>query len=67
MEYCSCGKPAVLRTSWTTRNHGRCFYGYPDKDQSICQRSADIIPGLLRSKNRAEAKARKLKMCLLVS
>ncbi|KAK1440083.1 hypothetical protein QVD17_05908 [Tagetes erecta] len=77
MEYCSCGKLAVLRTSWTPRNPGRRFYGCPDKgsacpfigwyDPSMCRRSMEIIPGLLRSKNQAEAQARKVKKYLMIS
>ncbi|GJS79511.1 zinc finger, GRF-type containing protein [Tanacetum coccineum] len=29
MVCCTCGLEAVIRTSWTNRNPGRCFYGCP--------------------------------------
>ncbi|KAL8249282.1 hypothetical protein R6Q59_006150 [Mikania micrantha] len=61
MDFCECGKEAIILTSWTNRNPGRRFYGCPDQgskcrfigwfDQNQCQRCMDIIPGLLRAKN----------------
>nr|GEY98525.1 RNA-directed DNA polymerase, eukaryota [Tanacetum cinerariifolium] len=59
---CACGLEAVIRTSWTNRNPGRRFYGCPTPsptcvnflwwyDPLMCQRSVQIIPGLLRSHN----------------
>ncbi|PWA35302.1 zinc finger, GRF-type [Artemisia annua] len=44
MVVCTCGKPAVVKTSWTNRNPGRRFFGCPTM-------SVDIIPGLLRRIN----------------
>ena len=29
MVVCTCGKPAVVKTSWTNRNPGRRFFGCP--------------------------------------
>ncbi|GJX34062.1 zinc finger, GRF-type containing protein [Tanacetum coccineum] len=62
---CACGLEAVIRTSWTNRNPGRRFYGCPTLsptcvnflrwyDPPMCQRSVQIIPGLLRSRNELE-------------
>ncbi|GJU10896.1 hypothetical protein Tco_1133292 [Tanacetum coccineum] len=44
MVRCACDLEAVIRTSWTNRNPGRRFYGFPTL----------IIPGLLRSHNELE-------------
>ncbi|KAI3701432.1 hypothetical protein L6452_26498 [Arctium lappa] len=65
MVVCHCGLFATIRTSWTTKNPGRRFYGCPRKvsrcdffswyDQQLCNRSVEVIPGLLRSKNIVEA------------
>ncbi|GJX43813.1 zinc finger, GRF-type containing protein [Tanacetum coccineum] len=62
MVRCACGLEVVIRTSWTNRNLGRRFYGCPTLsltcvnflrwyDPPMCQRSVQIIPGLLRSRN----------------
>ncbi|GJX70345.1 zinc finger, GRF-type containing protein [Tanacetum coccineum] len=62
---CACGLEAVIKTSWTNRNPGRCFYSCPTLsptcvnflrwfDPPMCQRSVQIIPGLLRSRNELE-------------
>ncbi|KAL8197747.1 hypothetical protein R6Q57_024281 [Mikania cordata] len=66
MVFCGCGKEAVIRTSWTSRNPGRRFYSCPDQgsncsfitwvDPEMCPRSILIISGLLKSKNEAERK-----------
>ncbi|KAL8234097.1 hypothetical protein R6Q59_020197 [Mikania micrantha] len=47
MAFCACGKQAIVRTSWTSKNPGfiRWF------DPPMCDRSVDIIPGLLKYKN----------------
>ncbi|KAL8260114.1 hypothetical protein R6Q59_028067 [Mikania micrantha] len=68
MVFCGCGKEAVIRTSWTSRNLGSRFYSYPEQrsncsfitwvDPEMCPRSILIIPGLLKSKNEAERKCR---------
>ncbi|GJW94423.1 hypothetical protein Tco_0174095 [Tanacetum coccineum] len=61
----ACGLEAVIRTSWTNRNLGRRLYGCPTLsptcvnfiwwfDPPTCQRSVQIIPGLLRSCNELE-------------
>ncbi|GKB85379.1 hypothetical protein Tco_0957651 [Tanacetum coccineum] len=55
----SCGLEAVIRTSWTNRNPCLRFYGCPTLflrwfDPSMCQRSVQIIPRLLRSRNKLE-------------
>ncbi|GJR63578.1 zinc finger, GRF-type containing protein [Tanacetum coccineum] len=65
MVRCACGLEVVIRTSWTNRNPGRHFYGYPTisstcvnflmwYDPPMCQRSVQIIPGLLMSRNELE-------------
>ncbi|GJY37017.1 zinc finger, GRF-type containing protein [Tanacetum coccineum] len=65
MVRCECGLEAVIRTSQTNRNPGRRFYGCPTLsptcvnflrwyDPPMCQRSVQIIPGLLRSRNELE-------------
>ncbi|GJX01211.1 zinc finger, GRF-type containing protein [Tanacetum coccineum] len=65
MVRCACGLEAVIKTSWTNRNPGRRFYGCPTLsptcvnflrwyDPPMCQRSVQIIPGLLRSRNELE-------------
>ncbi|GJY46234.1 zinc finger, GRF-type containing protein [Tanacetum coccineum] len=64
MVRCSCGLEAVIRTSLANRNPGRRFYGCPTLsnlcqlplvvDPPMCQRSVQIIPGLLRSRNELE-------------
>ncbi|PWA79777.1 zinc finger, GRF-type [Artemisia annua] len=61
MVVCTCGKPAVVKTSWTNRNPGQRFFGCPTigsncpflgwLDPPMCPRSVDIIPGLLRRIN----------------
>ncbi|GJS75718.1 hypothetical protein Tco_0725599 [Tanacetum coccineum] len=62
---CACVLKAVIRTSWTNRNPCRHFYGCPTLsptyvnflrwyDPPMCQRSVQIIPGLLRSRNELE-------------
>ncbi|GJV74383.1 zinc finger, GRF-type containing protein [Tanacetum coccineum] len=55
---------AVIRTSWTNQNQGRHFYGCPTLetcvnflrwfDPPMCQRSVQIILGLLRLCNELE-------------
>ncbi|GKD67507.1 hypothetical protein Tco_1309615 [Tanacetum coccineum] len=64
---CACGLEAVIRTSWTNRNPGRCFYGCPTL---VCS----DYPGLLRSRNEleeilamVEEKRRKLLTFLIIS
>ncbi|GJR33302.1 hypothetical protein Tco_0822931 [Tanacetum coccineum] len=62
---CACGLEGVIRTSWTNRNPRRRFYGCPTLsptcvnflgwyDPPMCQRSVQIISGLLRSRNELE-------------
>nr|GEW48205.1 hypothetical protein [Tanacetum cinerariifolium] len=78
----ACGLEAVIRTN---RNPGRRFYGHPTLsptcvnflkwyDPPMCQRSVQIIPGLLRSRNKldeilamVEEKRRKLLKFLIIS
>ncbi|GKC84430.1 zinc finger, GRF-type containing protein [Tanacetum coccineum] len=82
---CACGLEAMIRTSWTNRKPGRRFYGCPTLsstcvnflkwyDPPMCQRSVQIIPGLLRSRNEleeilamVEEKRRKLLKFLIIS
>ncbi|GJT67921.1 hypothetical protein Tco_1419718 [Tanacetum coccineum] len=62
MVRCACGLEAVIRTSWTNRNPGRrchtlsptCVNFLRWYDPPMCQRSVQIIPGLLRSRNELE-------------
>ncbi|GJU03605.1 zinc finger, GRF-type containing protein [Tanacetum coccineum] len=62
MVRCACGLEAVIRTSWTNWNPRHHFYGCPTLsstcvnflrwyDPPMCQRSVQIIRGLLRSRN----------------
>ncbi|KAL8250812.1 hypothetical protein R6Q59_034505 [Mikania micrantha] len=61
MAFCACGKQAIVRTSWTSKNPGRRFFSCLEQgcktgffgwfDPPMCDRSVDIIPGLLKSKN----------------
>ncbi|CAB4281977.1 unnamed protein product [Prunus armeniaca] len=49
--YCKCLKEALIRILWTDLNPGRRFYvcgtqGWGDLE--MCDRSSQIIPGLLR-------------------
>ncbi|PWA64229.1 zinc finger, GRF-type [Artemisia annua] len=71
MVVCTCGKPAVVKTSWTNRNPGRSFFGCPTigsncpflgwLDPPMCPRSVYIIPGLLRRINAFEVLLKSLK------
>ncbi|PWA64044.1 zinc finger, GRF-type [Artemisia annua] len=64
MVLCACGLQCVVRTSWTNRNPGRRFYSFPTYnsrcpfigwvDPPMCDRSLDIIPGLLRTRDALE-------------
>ncbi|GJU26572.1 zinc finger, GRF-type containing protein [Tanacetum coccineum] len=65
MVHCSCRLEAVIRTSWNNQNPGPSFYGCPTLsptcvnflqwfDPPMCQRSVQIIPSLLRSRNELE-------------
>ncbi|MFS7909641.1 putative transcription factor GRF family [Helianthus anomalus] len=70
MVFCHCGRDAIIQTSWTSKNPGRRFYACPVQgsncgfigwyDQERCQRCVDIIPGLLRGKNKLEVDVQKL-------
>ncbi|PWA76480.1 zinc finger, GRF-type [Artemisia annua] len=61
MVVCTCGRKAVVKTSWTYTNPGRRFYGCPSMGSDcpflgwfyppMCPRSVEIIPGLLRRIN----------------
>ncbi|KAK4416837.1 hypothetical protein Salat_2509200 [Sesamum alatum] len=62
--YCDCELEVVMRTSWTTSNPGRRFRGCPGRsvriyagtycgtfewvDPPMCQRSTEVISGLLK-------------------
>ncbi|GKA34573.1 zinc finger, GRF-type containing protein [Tanacetum coccineum] len=83
MVFCSCGRVAVIKTSWTGSHPGRRFYACTIQgpccrwidwvDPPMCPRSIQIIPGLLRARNRHEASIQelknevsKLKKCLMI-
>ncbi|GKC84790.1 hypothetical protein Tco_1140507 [Tanacetum coccineum] len=62
---CACGLEVVIRTSCTNRNPCHRFYCFPILsptcvnflrwyDPPMCQRSIQIIPGLLRLRNELE-------------
>nr|XP_027122511.1 uncharacterized protein At4g04775-like [Coffea arabica] len=64
--FCKCGTRTILKTSWTERNPARRYIecaqnqvrgcGFWDwYDEEICERAKQVIPGLLRSKNKLEA------------
>ncbi|KAK9082608.1 hypothetical protein Scep_029079 [Stephania cephalantha] len=69
-EYCYCGQPAVVFTSWTTTNPGRRFYGYRKYehrsgceyfnwlDPEMTNRATIVINGLLRKLDRIESEKR---------
>ncbi|CAA0823610.1 Unknown protein [Striga hermonthica] len=81
-EYCRCGKKTVMITSWTDNNPGRrfatckrngCKY-YVWIDPPMCTRARQIIPGLKRRLDEAEAelasnrkRARKMWFALVAS
>ncbi|KAG8384113.1 hypothetical protein BUALT_Bualt04G0084500 [Buddleja alternifolia] len=64
---CHCRRLARIRCSWTDANPGRRFYGCDTNrdeggcgffvwlDPPMCERSRNVIPGLLRSVNRLQA------------
>ncbi|GER27931.1 GRF zinc finger containing protein [Striga asiatica] len=62
-EYCTCGKRTVMVTSWTDNNPGRRYAKCNESgckrfvwiDPPMCTRARQIIPGLLRRINLAEA------------
>ncbi|GJU03128.1 hypothetical protein Tco_1113466 [Tanacetum coccineum] len=70
MAFCSCGRQAVIKTSWSDGHPGRRFYGCIKQgpccrwigwvDPPMCPRSIQIIPGLLRARNRHEASIQEL-------
>ncbi|KAL3629939.1 hypothetical protein CASFOL_026251 [Castilleja foliolosa] len=63
---CHCGIELEVMTSWTDDNPGRRFQGCPNYkkpsccgffrwvDEEVCSRSKQIIPGLIRKKNKLE-------------
>ncbi|KAK9049659.1 hypothetical protein SSX86_031373 [Deinandra increscens subsp. villosa] len=64
MVLCYCGRFAIVRTSKTDTNPGRRFYCCAEQgsncgffmwfDPPMCARSTELIPGLLKSKMRAD-------------
>ncbi|KAL8208990.1 hypothetical protein R6Q57_008402 [Mikania cordata] len=51
MAFWACGKQEIVRTSWTSKNSGRRFFSCPEQfNPPMCDRSVDIILGLLKSK-----------------
>ncbi|KAL0431271.1 UNVERIFIED_CONTAM: hypothetical protein Sradi_0753100 [Sesamum radiatum] len=63
---CNCGLQVVIRTAWTTANPGKRFCGCPGTngsycrtfawvDPPMCQRSKEVIPGLLKRLSRSDA------------
>ena len=65
-----CGGRCRGQTSWTDLNPGRRYVRCPNNecrnfawiDPPMCARSVQIIPGLLRRINRAEAEVQALKI-----
>ncbi|XP_012841561.1 PREDICTED: uncharacterized protein LOC105961843 [Erythranthe guttata] len=64
--YCDCGYMVAVQTSWTATNPGRRFVACPERgvsgcrffnwcDPEMCDRSKQIIPGLLKRINYLEA------------
>ncbi|XP_027152586.1 uncharacterized protein At4g04775-like [Coffea eugenioides] len=73
---CSCGSKTNLKTSWTDRNPARryveCANGKVDGcgywnwyDEEMCERSKQVIPGLLRRINRVETENETLRQQIL--
>ncbi|PWA83040.1 zinc finger, GRF-type [Artemisia annua] len=84
MVWCRCGRVCIVKTSWTDAHPGRRFYSCPIErsrcgwidwvDPPMCERAVQIIPGLLRARNRHEnaiqeltRQVRKMKMYLILS
>ncbi|GJU93372.1 hypothetical protein Tco_1318128 [Tanacetum coccineum] len=42
MVRCACSLEAVIRTSWTNRNPGRHFYGFPTLTQREAQQANEL-------------------------
>ena len=72
---CYCGKVATVRTSWTVANPGRKFYGCEEYAQKgcgffkwydgtcdRCDRSTEIIGGLLTTIRDLELQIKKLEV-----
>ncbi|XP_027171459.1 uncharacterized protein LOC113776817 [Coffea eugenioides] len=68
---CSCGLTAMVKTSWTNWNPARrfvvCTLGEDEGcgfwewyDPTMCERSTQVIPGLLRRMNRMESNMEEL-------
>ncbi|KAL7143962.1 hypothetical protein ABFS83_08G226700 [Erythranthe nasuta] len=65
-DYCRCGLKLEVKTSWTPLNPGRRFVTCPHRgdkgcklfiwcDPEMCERSKQIIPGLLKKIDSLEA------------
>ncbi|KAK4431052.1 hypothetical protein Salat_0867200 [Sesamum alatum] len=72
LRICTCGREAVIRTSWTSANPGRRFRGCPGNegkycrsfqwvDPPMCRRSREVIPGLLNRLSQYETFTKKAK------
>ncbi|KAG8382761.1 hypothetical protein BUALT_Bualt05G0110900 [Buddleja alternifolia] len=85
-QICYCGQLAKVKTSWTDGNSARRFFGcqsYEENggcgffswlDPPMCERSKNVIPGLLRSirsmeeaERKANKRERKLRFLLIAS
>nr|KAJ0201363.1 hypothetical protein LSAT_V11C600308800 [Lactuca sativa] len=80
MPICACGnRDLAIVTSWSDRNPGRRFWSCLRNerrwfDESMCPRSVEVIPGLIRSMNKlqeslqqATLQARMYKLIILFS
>ncbi|PWA63023.1 zinc finger, GRF-type [Artemisia annua] len=84
MVWCRCGRVCIIKTSWTDAHSGFRFYSCPIEgsrcgwidwfDPPMCERTVQIIPGLLKARNRHEtaieeltSQLRKIKMYLMFS
>ncbi|KAL8250322.1 hypothetical protein R6Q59_034015 [Mikania micrantha] len=64
---CYCGSSTFIRTSWTDKNPGRRFHCCNGKcgfvswvDPETCPRALQIIPGLIKNKNKLEESNKQL-------
>ncbi|KAJ1400925.1 Zinc finger, GRF-type [Sesbania bispinosa] len=70
-QFCMCGVPCKIQTSWTEKNPGRRFFGCGNYgmlhhcqyfswiDQATCERSTKVMNGLLNEKSEVDYGSRR--------